>query len=134
KPPKTVRPRANVQIQLCSIECCELHPIADPNCAKNRGFNDDVENWGRICSDVSIWNYNINFPRYQLPFPNLAVIEPNIRYFVAHNAHGVFMQAAGDTMGAAFSDLHNYVISNLLWDPTRDGGQLRDEFLRLQYG
>jgi hypothetical protein len=44
------------------------------------------------------------------------------------------MQAAGDTVGAAFSDLHNYVISGLLWDPNRSGDALRDEFLRLHYG
>jgi hypothetical protein len=134
KPPKTIRPRPNVQIQLCSIECCVLHPIDDPECPKNREFCQDVDAWGKICPSISIWNYNTNFQAYQLPFPNLPVIEPNIRYFVANQTRGIFMQAAGDTTGSAFSDLHNYVISNLLWDPNRSGDQLRDEFIRLHYG
>jgi hypothetical protein len=134
KPPRTIRPAPNVQIQLCSIECCPLHAIDDPSCAHNRTFCEDVEGWAKICQNVSIWNYNVNFNSYQLPMPNLRAIEPNVRYFVAHNAKGVFMQAAGDTVGAAFSDLHNYVISGMLWDPNRSGDALRDEFLRLHYG
>src|SRR6185369_8925975 len=134
KPPRTIRPAPNVQIQLCSIECCPLHAIDDPSCAHNRTFCDDVEGWAKICQEVSIWNYNVNFNSYQLPMPNLRAIEPNVRYFVAHHAKGVFMQAAGDTVGAAFSDLHNYVISGMLWDPNRNGDALCDEFMRLHYG
>ena len=45
---------------------------------------------------------------------NLRVIEPNIRYFVAHGAKGVFMQAAGNATGAELSDLRNYTPVNRL--------------------
>jgi len=134
KPPKTIKPRPNVQIQLCSIECCVLHPINDPNCEKNVQFCQDLANWGKMCNKISIWNYNTNFSNYLLPCPNLRVIEPNIRYFVANNAMGIFMQAAGNALGAELSDLRNYVIANLLWDPTRSGQKLIDEFLDLHYG
>ena len=44
KPPKTLKPRPNVQIQLCSIECCQIHPINDANCKKNRECCRDVDN------------------------------------------------------------------------------------------
>jgi hypothetical protein len=44
------------------------------------------------------------------------------------------MQAAGNSTGAELSDLRNYVMANLLWDPTRSGQQLTDEFLDLHYG
>lgn len=134
KPPRTIKPRPNVQIQFCSIECCEMHPLDRCPSDKNRAFCQEMEDWGKLCSDISIWNYNVNFSAYQLPFPILPVIERNVRYFMAHHARGIFMQAAGDTTGSAFSDLHNYVISNMLWDPNRSGDQLRDEFLRLHYG
>jgi hypothetical protein len=134
RPPHNVKPASNVQIQLCSIECCPLHAIDDPTCQHNHKFCEDAEGWARICDDVAIWNYNVNFNSYQLPMPNLHVLESNVRYFVAQHAKGVFMQAAGDTLGAAFSDLHNFVISGLLWDPNRSGETLRDEFLRLHYG
>jgi len=134
KPPKTIKPRPNVQIQLCSIECCVLHPINDPDCPKNVQFCQDLANWGKMCDKISIWNYNTNFSNYLLPCPNLWVIEPNIRYFVANNAMGIFMQAAGNALGAELSDLRNYVMANLLWDPTRSGRTLIDEFLDLHYG
>ncbi|KPK43860.1 MAG: hypothetical protein AMJ65_04605 [Phycisphaerae bacterium SG8_4] len=134
KPPKTIKPRPNVQIQLCSIECCLLHPINDPQCRKNVQFCQDMADWGKICSNISIWNYNTNFSNYLLPCPNLRVIESNIRYFVANNAIGIFMQAAGNALGAELSDLRNYVMANLLWDPTRSGEKLANEFLDLHYG
>lgn len=134
KPPRTIKPRPNVQIQLCSIECCLIHPIDDPNCPKNVKFCDDMRRWGEICDNIYIWNYNTNFSNYLLPCPNLRVIEPNIRYFVANGAKGVFMQAAGNAYGAELSELRAYIISNLLWDPTRNGEELMNEFLELHYG
>ena len=134
KPPKTIKPRPNVQIQLCSIECCMMHPITDPSCPKNVEFCRDMDEWGKICSDISVWNYNTNFSNYLLPCPNLHVLESNIRYFVSQNAHGIFMQAAGDALGAEISDLRNYVMSGLLWDPNRSGHQLATEFIDLHYG
>jgi len=134
KPPTTIKPRPNVQIQLCSIECCVLHPISDPECKKNVQFCQDLANWGKICNNISIWNYNTNFSNYLLPCPNLRVIESNIRYFVANNAMGIFMQAAGNALGAELSDLRNYVMANLLWDPTKSGEMLVNDFLDLHYG
>jgi len=134
KPPRTIRPRPNVQIQLCSIECCLIHPIDDPNCPKNVAFCRDMKEWGKICDHIFIWNYNTNFHDYLLPCPNLRVIEPNVRYFVANGAKGVFMQAAGNATGAELSELRTYMISNLLWDPSRSGERLMDEFLDLHYG
>ncbi len=134
KPPKTVRPRPNVQIQLCSIECCVLHPIDDPKCKKNKQFCNDLANWSKLCDNISIWNYNVNFSNYLLPCPNLRVIESNIRYFTANNAMGIFMQAAGNTQGSEMSDLRNYIIANLLWNPSLSGQKLMDEFLDLHYG
>lgn len=134
RPPRTIKPRPNVQIQLCSIECCLIHPIDDPNCPKNVAFCEDMKEWGEICDNIFIWNYNTNFHNYLLPCPNLRVIEPNIRYFVANGAKGVFMQAAGNATGAELSELRAYMISNLLWDPSRSGQRLMDEFLDLHYG
>ena len=133
QPPRTITPRPNVQIQLCSIECCLIHPIDDPNCPLNVQFCADMRRWGELSDDIAIWNYNTNFSNYLLPCPNLRVIEPNVRYFVANQARGIFMQAAGNASGAELSDLRNYIISNLLWDPTRSGASLVDEFLTLHY-
>ncbi len=134
KAPKTIRPRHNVQIQLCSIECCTLHAINDPACAKNKEFCDDLANWKAISEDIWVWNYNTNFASYDLPFPNLRSIEPNVKYFLENNVHGLFMQAAGNCLSAEFSDLRNYVISQLMWNPDQEGWSLVEEFCKLHYG
>ncbi len=134
KPPKTVKPRSNVQIQLCSIECCMMHPLDDPNCPKNVKFCQDMRDWGKISDNIYIWNYNVNFHNYLLPCPNMRVIGPNIRYFVNNNANGVFMQAAYTSPSAEFSDLRNYITANVLWNPNRSVQELMDEFIDLHYG
>ncbi len=134
RPPKTLKPRPNVQIQLCSIECCLIHPIDDPACPKNVEFCRDMAEWGKICDHIYIWNYNTNFQNYLLPCPNLRVIEPNIRYFVANGAKGAFMQAAGNANAAELSELRAYLMSQLLWDPSRNGEAVIAEFLDLHYG
>lgn len=133
KPPATIKPRTNVQIQLCSIEACMIHPINDPECKLNAAFCEDLRGWSRICQDISIWNYNTNFLNYLLPCPNLRIMEQNIRFFVAKQAKGVFMQGAGNALGAEFSDLRNYIMSRLLWNPQLSAARLLDEFLDLHY-
>ena len=133
KPPETVTPRHNVQIQLCSIECCTLHAIDNPDCEQNRAFCQDTNEWGKICDDIWIWNYNTNFRSYDLPFPNLRSVEPNVRYFLRNNAKGVFMQANGNGLTGEFSDLRNYLISHLIWNPHLDAETLLNEFVNLHY-
>ncbi len=133
KPPKTIRPRDNVQIQLCSIECCTLHPIDDPDCPKNQEFCRDMNIWGQICNDIWIWNYNTNFRYYDLPFPNLRSIGPNVRYFLQNNAKGLFMQANGNGLSGEFSDLRNYLIARMIWNPRTDDQATLEEFVRLHY-
>ncbi|MEA1950428.1 MAG: DUF4838 domain-containing protein [Planctomycetota bacterium] len=134
KPPKNLRPRPNVQIQLCSIECSQIYPIDDRTSRHNQRFCDDLVGWGKICDDICIWTYNTNFHNYLLPCPNLRNIEPNIRLFVAHNTKGIFMQGPGNAVGGDFSGLRNYMTSRLLWNPELSGETLMDEFLRLHYG
>ncbi len=133
KPPKTVKPRHNVQIQLCSIECCTLHAIDNPDCEQNQAFCQDTNEWGKICDDIWIWNYNTNFRAYDLPFPNLRSIAANVRYFLSNNAKGVFMQANGNGLTGEFSDLRNYLISQLIWNPHLDADAHLNEFVNLHY-
>ena len=131
--PKTIRPRDNIQIQLCSIECCTLHAIDDPNCERNRAFCKDTDDWGKISTDIWVWNYNTNFRSYDLPFPNLRVIGPNVRYFLRNNTKGLFMQANGTGTTGELCDLRNYLISNLIWNPNLDDQAVLEEFVRLHY-
>jgi len=133
KPPKTIRPRPNVQIQLCSIEACVLHALDDPDCPENVAFCRDLRAWGEICESIYIWNYNINFHYYGLPFPNFRSIGENVRFFRDHHVKGVFMQGAGNGRTSELCDLRNYVIARCLWKPGRNSWREMLEFCRLHY-
>lgn len=133
KPPRSVRPRENVQIQLATIECSLIQPINDPDSKLNRAFCEDYEAWASVTDNIYIWSYNTNFHHYLLPVPNLWSIGSNIRFFVAAGVSGVYFEDAHDP-GSSFSDLRNYVTSRLLWNPALDDKSLVDEFIRLHYG
>ncbi|MCP4640022.1 MAG: DUF4838 domain-containing protein [bacterium] len=134
KPPLHMKPRPNVQIQLCSIECCVTHPLSAPSVAKNQEFCSDIEKWSAMCDDIWIWHYNTNFASYDLPFSNLRTIGSNVRFFRDHNVKGVFMQANGNGKAGEMGELRNYVMARCLWDPALDDWALVEEFCRLHYG
>jgi hypothetical protein len=73
KPPKITRPRPNVIVQLCSIECSFSKPLADE---RNRAFRDDIIGWSKISERLYIWDYTTNFRHHIMPHPNLRVLGP----------------------------------------------------------
>jgi len=133
QPPRTLKPRRNVMIQLCSIECCDFHAIDDPACPLNRAFCADMAGWREVTDNVFIWHYNTNFKGYLLPFPNLRSIGRSVACFALNHGKGVFMQAAGNGFSTELSDLRNYVMARCLWKPGRDSWREAEEFCRLHY-
>jgi len=132
KPPKHVRPRENVLIRLCSIECSFSQPLASGT--QNETFRQDIEGWSAVAPQLYIWDYVTNFSNYILPHPNLHVLAPNIRYFVQHNALGLFEQGdAGSTCGD-FVELRAWLLAHLMWNPEADEKALIREFLNGYYG
>ncbi|MEW6250336.1 MAG: DUF4838 domain-containing protein [Planctomycetota bacterium] len=131
KPPAKTRPRANVIVRLCSIECSFSKPLSDE---RNRAFGDDLRGWSQICARLYIWDYTTNFAHYILPHPNLRVLGPNIRFFAEHGVKGVFEQGAYQSHGAEMAELRAWVLAQLLWDPGRDPQKLVDMFLDGYYG
>ena len=131
--PAKVRPRANVLIRLCAIECSFLQPLEGSR--ENAPFAGDLAAWGRIAGgNLFGWDYVTSFSSYMLPHPNLRVLGQNIRTFVKAGATGLFEQ--GDALCAAgdFVRLRHWVLSHLLWNPDLDEGQLIDTFLSGYYG
>jgi len=132
KAPARIVPRPNVQIQLCSYDTCLIHPLGDPGCEKNADFHKEVLGWGKISGNINIWCYVASFRSYPTPLPLLRSIGPNMRLFLRNKVKGIFAQ--GPESGANLGGLRNYIICNMLWDPSRNEQQLTDEFLNLHYG
>jgi len=130
KSPKYVKPRDNVIVRLCSIECSFSKPLADE---RNKKFRDDIVGWSKISNRLYIWDYTTNFRHHIMPHPNLRVLGPNVKFFVEHNVKGIFEQGAYTTNGAEMAELRAWVLAKLLWDSTRDGQELIDEFIAGYY-
>lgn len=135
-PPRTLQPRDNVQVMWCSIGACFIHALNDPMCPQNVGWNQQLRTWSSITKHLYAWNYYLNdeYDGYQRPLPNLRLIGQTIRYQVSLGVRGMFMQATSSSNGNEFEELRNYLLSNLLWDPSRDGRALINEWLALHYG
>ena len=131
KPPKYVKPRENVIVRLCSIECSFSKPLADE---RNQNFRDDIVGWSKISNRLYIWDYTTNFRHHIMPHPNLRVLGPNVKFFAEHSVKGIFEQGAYTTNGAEMAELRAWVLAKLLWDPSLDGQQLIDEFIDGYYG
>ncbi|OGD12545.1 MAG: hypothetical protein A2W20_07400 [Candidatus Aminicenantes bacterium RBG_16_66_30] len=131
KPPRLVRPRPNVIVRLCSIECSFARPLDDP---RNKSFFDDLDGWSKIAGRLYIWDYTTNFSHYVQPHPNLGVLAPNIRLFVNRSVRGVFEQGAYQSWGSEMAELRAWMLAKLLWDPRLDEVRLREEFLAGYYG
>jgi hypothetical protein len=131
KPPKITKPRPNVIVRLCSIECSFSKPLADE---RNKKFRDDIVGWSKICNRLYIWDYTTNFRHYIMPHPNLLVLGPNVKFFVDHNVKGIFEQGAYTSNGAEMAELRAWVLAKLLWDPTLDGRKAIGEFIEGYYG
>lgn len=135
KAPKTVRPRHNVVIRLCDIECAFNRPLTDATYEMNRAFLADLHDWSRVASgNLYLWDYQANFTSYMMPHPNLQVFSDNLRLFRDAGAIGVFEQGDAMCVGGDFAALKCYVTSHLMWDPSKDWKKLTDEFLCGYYG
>ena len=135
-PPKTLRPRDNVQIMWCSITTCFVHRHSDTTCPQNKWQIDTLRGWGAKTKHLYAWNYLMNdeYRGCQLPMPNLWHIDDNIRFQASLGVRGMFFETTSSSHGNQFEELRNYLLSRLVWDPSQDADQLMTEWVSLHYG
>jgi hypothetical protein len=90
KPCKTIHARKNVVVRLCSIECCFSHDIK--SCPRNQSFLVDLQGWKSVSPNLYIWDYVVYFQHYIMPFPNILVLQSNIKTFQENNSIGIMEQ------------------------------------------
>ena len=130
-PPKTIKPRPNVIVRLCSIECNFREPLDHPS---NAAFLADLATWSQMCHRLYVWDYVTDFSNYVLPHPNWFVLGPNVRLFQQYGVKGVFEEGAYAGPGEEMAELRSWVLAQLLWNPQSDDRALTKEFLRGYYG
>ena len=132
--PRQMRPRPNVIVRLCSIECCFSHPLATCDSGPNREFREDAAAWAKVANRLWVWDYVTDFSHYLLPFPNQRVRRENIRFFIRHNVRGIFEQDTYDTPHSEMAALGGYLTAKFLWNPDYDENAAMGEFLAAYYG
>ena len=131
KAPTVTRPRKNVVVRLCSIECSFVQPLEGK---QNETFCNDIRAWSRVAPHLFIWDYVTNFSNYILPHPNMRVLAPNIRFFVDNHVIGLFEQGDAGCSVGDFVRLRAWLLAHLMWDPRRDPQSLIREFAEGYYG
>ena len=134
KPPKTIRPRHNVGVVLCTFECSFTVPFEKSDNENTSNFCRYLRDWGKICDNVYVWDYTVNFRNYLLPFPNLYSIGPNYRLFRDGGARWLFAQGSDDNPHSELAELKCWIESKLMWNPDQPVEPLIERFLDGFYG
>ena len=131
-PTSDIRPADNVVVRLCDIECCQAHPLDE--CVENRQFLQDMDNWKRITKNITIWDYTTGFLHYLMPFPNFDVLARNYQYFSRSNVIGILELGSWNAPWSEFSELKQWLVAKLLWNPRQDTDSLASLFINDYYG
>ncbi len=137
KVPKHVRPRKNVQVRLCSIECCYRHTFDDPECGTNRTFMEDLKGWSEICDNIAIWDYTANFENFCAIMPNIRVLRKNAEILADHGVKCLVEQGNWQGPSGEFGPLKAYLLAKLCWDPYMSEEEYQyhiEDFLEGYYG
>jgi hypothetical protein len=116
---------------LCTIECDRSRPLE--KFVGDDSFQKDLQDWGKLTSNIYLWDYVVQFRNYLDPFPNLHVLQPNLKFFARNNCRMIFEQGSGGSI-SEFHELRTYLIAKLLWNPDIDLDAVMNDFLHGYYG
>ena len=130
-PPSLTKPHPKVIIRFAPIGSDFGVPYEKAGNALNQPVRENFQKWSKMTNYVYLWNYHTNFHAYFKPFPDLRVLDANIRFF--KGMKGYFAQES-QTPGAAFQELRHYILARCMWRPETSGREAMQEFCRLYYG
>lgn len=132
-PPKNIKPRDNVIIKLCLMPGDCASSYANPNSSDSEKANKLVSDWGKVAKHIVIWDYNIDFHNYLMPYPILDRLKENNDFYIENNVYGIFHQMSADK-GGDFSELNSYIFARLMWDKNTDVQEVFNKYLTVYYG
>ncbi len=129
--PTHIKPHDNVNIMFCSIECNRSQPLTeDP---RSQGFVKEMKDWSKLTDNIFAWDYVVQFKNYLCPFPNFHVLQSNIQFFKEHGVNMMFQQGSGGSW-SDLSDVKQYLIAKLLWNPDLNADSVVNHFMSSYYG
>ena len=85
-------------------------------------------------SRLYVWDYVVQFRNMWDPFPNLHVLQPNLKYFHDHGVRWMFEQGTGANNVTSWMELREYLLAKLMWNVEADADSLMHDFCRHYYG
>ena len=133
KPPKYLRPRDNVMVCLCTIECDFSKPMTVNRYKENVDFRTNILKWREIAKHLYLWDYAANWRATPVPYPNIKAYVENIRFY--HEAGVRYLFEHGISSPAAtLKDLKGWLGSKLMWNPYQPADPLIRRFCEAYYG
>ena len=126
------KPDSNVNIMFCSIECGRQEAIA--TAPTEASFRKDMEDWAALTDNIYVWDYVVQFRNMWDPFPNLHVLQPNLKYFHDHGVRLMFEQGTGANNMTSWMEPREYMLAKLLWNVDADPDSLLHDFCIHYYG
>ncbi len=131
EPPQNIKPAANVIIVDAPISA---HHNAPLNSKENSRQSNIIKQWAKLSTTLMIWDYFANFSDILSPYPNLAPMSDNFRFYRSVGAKHIFAQRPVFMPASEMEELKAYVISKLLWNPSLNQDSLVGSFARKYYG
>jgi len=132
EPPKVVKPHPMVFPVLCHTpwDYCQHHPIADPDCERNRPFVDAVIGWHKVSPKLYIYDYWGHYGWYG-HFGLVHSIRQDLPWLRRHGVVGFF----GEMHPQQWTQTLNiYVPAKLAWDLDADVDAIVREFYENMFG
>lgn len=145
RPPKNIKLHKNVQVRICSIECCQIHPLGECDFLSPLYFENDKsysplefqeneKNWSKLTKNLWAWDYPCQTNHVLLPYPNFNLIQQNIKMHAQNGVSGLFVNASYLAEHSSFSNLRGYLYAKCMWDPDCDIKKHYNEFMDYFYG
>lgn len=127
---KDVVPRENLSVMFCPISQDYFYGI---NAAQNKASAEAFQKWYAICDHMMVYEYSTNFINYLINFNNFDTIEDRIRFYAQNDLDFYFEQTSWGTNTPCFDALRIFVTSQLLYNPSLNFNDLKDEFFQNYY-
>ncbi len=132
-PPKKIRPRGNVIVEVCTAGGGLAKPYAVSKNMEDTALRKALAGWSSIAPELFAWDCTQSRYCFQQPTPNVDVLQPNVAYFVRNGVTGLFAQGAKSPR-SDFDMLKGYILAHAMWNPNANWETLYAEFLDLYYG
>jgi hypothetical protein len=137
KPPRTVRPRDNVIVQVCDLygksDC--FRPLTNP---VNRDQAEMIRGWAKIAVELHLWDYWDMGSQTSAPgmpaMISAETIAADMRFFRENRVTGVFIENEAGVTQQSFYDLSVWAGLQLLDNPDLSADKLATTFINGYYG